>query len=628
MNTILYVDDEPTAHKLLGKYFESYTQYKIEHAFSGQEALKIFTQKKIDLIILDAIMPDLDGFETAVKIREIEEEFTPIIMLTALSDKQSRKNANKININDFLTKPVDYFALELSLHNLLELKKMFKEVHFFKNFYLSVIESLSDSVLVIGANNQILFSNFMAKKMIQKFGLSEKDFFKHLLFRISKSKNFIKKVLFSFSLDAKPFEELLVIQNFYFQVKVIPNLLQNQIVMVFRDLSDFYKKTSQLESDLKKRERDIRKAIYIQKNLLEKPLPKHQSLVVRSFYVPSSSIGGDFHAVFKEKNKIAGIIADVSGHGIEAALYNTLFFMAVENHKEDLFQNTGQFLTILEKEMSSINLESNFITAFAFCYHLNTQKFYFASAGHHMPFLTINNEIQDEKIFNKAGGPPLCVGLSGKYEENQISLKGQDFRMVIYTDGFVENFHEQASYQEEINALAQSLLLNQNLEKELKKVQTFFLNQKEHPDLDDISLIVLQKKAPFSSEIKINSLKDFETFQEKLKKQLIIFDYLAFESTKMKENLSCVVKAMLPIFSSLKISVRLNASWAIFRVEALSLAKKKFLLKDFIQKQQNLCSPYSFFYNENPPALVFSFKKKERLVEYSSRIQLETKGEE
>lgn len=221
----------------------------------------------------------------------------------------------------------------------------------------------------------------------------------------------------------------------------------------------------------------------------------------------------------------------------------------------------------------------------------------------------------------------MCVGLSGEYEESQISLKGQDFRMVIYTDGFVENFHEQASYQEEINTLAQNLLLNQDLEKELKKVQTFFLNQKEHPDLDDISLIVLQKKAPFSCETKINSLKDFEIFQEKLQEQFVIFDYLAFESTKMQENLSCVVKEMLPVFSSLKISVRLNASWVIFRIEALSF-KKNFSLKDFIEKQRNICAPYSFFYNENPPALVFSFKKKERLVEYSSRIQLVTKGEE
>ena len=91
MNTILYVDDEPTAHKLLGKYFEPYTQYKIEHAFNGEEALKIFTQKKIDLVILDAIMPVMDGFETALKIREIEEELPLLLCLLPFRINKAEK---------------------------------------------------------------------------------------------------------------------------------------------------------------------------------------------------------------------------------------------------------------------------------------------------------------------------------------------------------------------------------------------------------------------------------------------------------------------------------------------------------------------------------------------------------
>lgn len=628
MNSILFVDDERINHRILDKFFESRPQYQIRHALSGREALDLLRGgESFDLIILDAMMPDMDGFETARKIRAEEEEFTPLIMLTALSDEKSKKAASEARINDFLTKPMDFFALELSLHNLLEMKRMFKEVNFFKNFYLSLIDSFSDSVLVLSPEDQILFSNFMAKKMIEKFALSESNFLKNLLQRASKNKDFVSRVMLSLASAVQPFEESLILENAYFQVKVVPNLPQNQIILIFKDLSLFYQKASRLESDLKKREQDLNRAAYIQKNLLQKPLPVTQNLSIRSLYIPSSSIGGDFHAIFRQGDWIAGIMADVSGHGIEAALYGTLFFMAVENHKKTLFEDTARFLYALEKEMGAVNLEHNFITALTFRYHLSTGELFFSNAGHCPPALWIKDQSAFEDVFNETGGPPICAGLQGQYHETLLPLKVKQFRMFFYTDGLVENFTDSA-LNEDQSAPLKKILTSKNLALELKEMRNFFLSQKEHPDLDDVTLLVLEQRDPFLSEIQITTKEQLNSFLASIRKQFILFDYEEKETQKIQESLASLGQKLLSGPFPVEIKLRMNALWVIFKISALGPMPDPFNPESFLETHREAYTPHHLVCHEKNPVFLSAFKKDHRMTEYCSRYESGLKGEQ
>ncbi len=118
---ILVVDDEIQNLDLLEYLLES-LGYKAVPAQSGQEALERLAPD-IDLVLLDVMMPMMDGFEVARRIRE-HTEFgdLPIIMVTVLTGKEDRLRAVEAGANDFITKPVDKVELRVRMRSLLKMK--------------------------------------------------------------------------------------------------------------------------------------------------------------------------------------------------------------------------------------------------------------------------------------------------------------------------------------------------------------------------------------------------------------------------------------------------------------------------------------------------------------------------
>ncbi len=109
MNTrILIVDDEPLYLRLLKVNLEQ-EGYLIATAKDGQEALEMVDQEMPDLIILDVMMPKLDGITVAIRIRQFSN--VPIIMLTALGEEQDRVRGLNLGADDYMVKP--FSATEL-----------------------------------------------------------------------------------------------------------------------------------------------------------------------------------------------------------------------------------------------------------------------------------------------------------------------------------------------------------------------------------------------------------------------------------------------------------------------------------------------------------------------------------
>lgn len=109
MNTsILVVDDEKEIADLVELYLrnDGYTVYKF---YSGKEALNCIGAKKIDLAILDIMLPDIDGFSICQKIRE--KYFFPIIMLTAKVEDMDKIMGLTIGADDYITKPFNPLEL-------------------------------------------------------------------------------------------------------------------------------------------------------------------------------------------------------------------------------------------------------------------------------------------------------------------------------------------------------------------------------------------------------------------------------------------------------------------------------------------------------------------------------------
>jgi putative two-component system response regulator len=120
---ILIVDDQPLNREVMTLVIHA-QGYKTLVASSGEEALAIAETRDLDLILLDVVMPGIDGFEVARRLKTgARNSSVPIIMISALEDKESRIKGLAAGADDFLSRPVDRLELRVRVQNLLRIKR-------------------------------------------------------------------------------------------------------------------------------------------------------------------------------------------------------------------------------------------------------------------------------------------------------------------------------------------------------------------------------------------------------------------------------------------------------------------------------------------------------------------------
>ena len=101
-STILLVDDEDSVQKLLAYPLER-EGFRVLQAWDGEEALERFAEEQVDLVVLDLMLPKLDGLEVCKRLRAESE--VPIIMLTARDDELDKVVGLELGADDYITKP-------------------------------------------------------------------------------------------------------------------------------------------------------------------------------------------------------------------------------------------------------------------------------------------------------------------------------------------------------------------------------------------------------------------------------------------------------------------------------------------------------------------------------------------
>lgn len=124
---ILVVDDNPLNVKLLAaKLAKDY--YFVSTAENGPDALEAIKRDMPDLVLLDVMMPDMDGFEVCTRIKgDQATKHIPVVMVTALSDVKDRVRGLECGADDFLSKPINDVALMARVRSLLRLKMVMDE---------------------------------------------------------------------------------------------------------------------------------------------------------------------------------------------------------------------------------------------------------------------------------------------------------------------------------------------------------------------------------------------------------------------------------------------------------------------------------------------------------------------
>lgn len=151
---VLLAEDDRDFGNILSQYI-SISGYEVTLARDGKEAWDLFGKDKYDICVFDVMMPEMDGFTLAEKVKEAHQEI-PLIFLTAKSMKEDIVRGLKIGADDYITKPFDPEVLILRINNIL------------KRAYSSTNDEFKISNTVLKFNSLELISGNIREKLTLK----------------------------------------------------------------------------------------------------------------------------------------------------------------------------------------------------------------------------------------------------------------------------------------------------------------------------------------------------------------------------------------------------------------------------------------------------------------------------
>jgi putative two-component system response regulator len=139
---ILVVDDHPSS-RATAVALLSVEGYQVEEADSGQAALSCVMDANPDLILLDVMMPGMDGFEVCRRLKQDEQtRLIPIIFITALDDRRGRLKGIEAGGDDFLTKPFDQLELSARVKSLIRQKRLNEDLDHAEQVLFSIARTV------------------------------------------------------------------------------------------------------------------------------------------------------------------------------------------------------------------------------------------------------------------------------------------------------------------------------------------------------------------------------------------------------------------------------------------------------------------------------------------------------
>ena len=136
-NTLLIVDDDKSNLMMLSHILQ--TEYNVRVALDGKSALAIAEKYSPDLILLDILMPDMDGYQVFTSLQNLDKTANiPVIFITGLSNNSDEKKGLKLGAVDYISKPFDDMIIKLRVHNQIQIINQMRTIE-----HLSMIDQLT-----------------------------------------------------------------------------------------------------------------------------------------------------------------------------------------------------------------------------------------------------------------------------------------------------------------------------------------------------------------------------------------------------------------------------------------------------------------------------------------------------
>lgn len=150
--SILVIDDEPNNFDVIETLL-SHQDYLLHYANSGHDALAKLDSYTPDLILLDVMMPDMNGVEVCQRIKAMPQwQPIPVIMVTALTAKEDLARCLNSGADDFISKPINRLEMDARIHSMLRIKQQYDKLQAFTKLQRDTINMLGNSLEELRGN--------------------------------------------------------------------------------------------------------------------------------------------------------------------------------------------------------------------------------------------------------------------------------------------------------------------------------------------------------------------------------------------------------------------------------------------------------------------------------------------
>ena len=323
---ILVVDDEELNRSLMEAMLLP-LGYEVIFAKDGVEALEVVKESSLDVILLDIMMPKMDGYEVARRLKEDEAtKIIPIVMVTALKEVGDRVKALEAGATDFLTKPVDRTEVRARVSSLVQVKAYQEELNRsnkeLEQFAYVVSHDLREPLRMVTS-----FAQSLEKRYKEKLDKTADEYINFIVDGAARMQRLIDDILLysRVSTRAKPFE---------------PVEMENILMTVLSNLSVAI---DEAKADITS---DLLPAINADTSQMGQVL---QNLIANAIKFSKPGERPAVHISARKENKEWVFSVKDNGIGIDPELFGRLFVLFQRLHTQDQYPGTGIGLAVTKK---------------------------------------------------------------------------------------------------------------------------------------------------------------------------------------------------------------------------------------------------------------------------------------
>lgn len=516
---ILIVDDSKANALLLLKYLQVEGYSDVSYVLSALEALDVLN-KSLDLILMDVMMPEMDGIEAVQQVRKsYNPQQLPIVMVTAADQVGYLKSAFDAGANDYVSKPVNRVEFLARVKNTLDLKRQYdRRVHYERilentleeqRVQITAMETTSSGIIIADHVCHVEWMNHAAEELL---GYTLEELLSTNLMEHFAEQDRLR-VYQQLAQNTNPnaiqeqatqpmIEELVNYYNRNQQQRIakvsctsllvtVHKQKLQKLVLVVHDVTEQESQRIQLENELEL-------AKQIQKNLLPAPMDQ-KDIQINGYIEVSNRLSGDFYYWHQiSESQYGVIIIDVMGHGVSSSLVGMTIrsllpgiISRIKSPTEVMLELNRHMISLYQSKAYIFACMDYYFTAIYVLIDTEKDMVRYVNSGHPVGIL-----VENCKKFIKldTGSPPIGLLSQLPMKEAQLSFpKGS--RLVLYSDGLLALLPQ--NYKWQIGIL--TALIQKSCGKPYGELLDSILrnpeNIKENASRDDdITLVVIDRK--------------------------------------------------------------------------------------------------------------------------------------